>query len=120
MYTQDTQQARDWFAQKVAFTTGPFEVDAMLRRGEKITVVDVRFPTDYLKGHVPGAINLPKGKWHTLQGLRRDRPTVVYCYSQTCKLAAEAAVEFAQNGYPVIEMDGGFDAWVANRLSIQT
>lgn len=119
MYAQDPQQARDYFAQKVAFTTGPFELDAMLKRGERITVVDVRAPSDYALGHVPGAINLPKGKWHTLRGLARDRTSVVYCYSQTCRLAAEAAVEFAQNGYPVVEMEGGFDAWVRDGLAVQ-
>lgn len=120
MYTQDTQLAREWFSQKLAFTTGPYEVDAMIQRGDAVTIVDTRLPSDYAKGHVPGAINLPKGKWHTLAGLKRDRTTVVYCYSQTCKLAAEAAVQFAASGYPVIEMEGGWEAWLANGLAVQS
>ena len=33
MYKQDTRQARDYFAQKVAFSTGPHQVDAILKRG---------------------------------------------------------------------------------------
>lgn len=120
MQTQDTKQARDFFAQKLAFTTGPFELDGMIKRGEDITILDVRLPSDYRQAHIPGAINLPKGKWHTLNGLSKARTTVIYCYNQQCKLAAEAAVELASNGYPVIEMEGGFDAWVAAELATES
>ena len=98
MQTQDTRQARDYFAQKLAFVTGPFELDGQIKRKEPITIVDVRLPSDYRAGHIPGAINLPQGKWHTLAGLTKDRTAVIYCYSQTCKLAAAAAVEFASAG----------------------
>lgn len=119
MLTQDTNLARDYFAQKLAFTTGPFELDGMIRRGERITILDVRLPSDFQKSHIPGAINLPKGKWHTLKGLNRDLTTVIYCYSQTCKLAAEAAVELASHGFPVVEMEGGFEAWKASGLPVE-
>jgi putative oxidoreductase len=73
MQIQDTRQARDYFAQKLAFVTGPFELDGQIKRKEPITVVDVRLPSDYRAGHIPGAINLPQGKWHTLAGLSKDR-----------------------------------------------
>ena len=120
MTTQNTQQARDYFAQKLAFVTGPHELDGQLKRQEPITIVDVRLPSDYRAGHIPGAINIPQGKWHTLSGLSKDRTAVVYCYSQTCKLAAAAAVEFASAGIPVVEMEGGFEAWVKNGLAVTT
>lgn len=119
MYAPTPEQARDFFAQKLAFVTGPFELDALVRRGEPVTIVDVRLPSDYAAGHVPGAINLPKGKWHTLAGVRRDRPAVLYCYSQTCKLAAAAAMELAAHGINVLEMEGGYPAWVEAGLPIE-
>jgi rhodanese-related sulfurtransferase len=119
MNTSTPEQARDYFAQKLAFITGPHELDGMLKRGEPVTIVDVRLPTDYAKGHIPGAINLPKGKWHTLNGVRRDRPAVVYCYSQTCKLAAAAAMEFASHGINVLEMEGGYPAWTDLGLPVE-
>jgi rhodanese-related sulfurtransferase len=119
MNPQDTRQARDYFAQKLAFLTGPYELQGQLSRNEPVTVVDVRLPSDFNAGHIPGAINLPQGKWHTLAGLDKSRTAVVYCYSQTCKLAAAAAVEFASAGIPVVEMEGGFEAWVKNRLPVE-
>jgi rhodanese-related sulfurtransferase len=118
MLTQDTRQARDYFAQKLAYLTGPFELDGQIKRNEPITIVDVRLPSDFAAGHIAGAINLPQGKWHTLKGLTKDRTTVIYCYSQTCKLAAAAAVEFASAGLPVIEMEGGYEAWVKSGLPV--
>jgi rhodanese-related sulfurtransferase len=119
MFGQDPLQAREYFAQKLLYTTGPHELAGQLRRKERITVVDVRRPEDYRAGHIPGAINLPQGRWHTHAGLSRDRTTVLYCYSQTCKLATAAAVEFASAGYPVVEMEGGFDAWQRSALEVE-
>lgn len=118
MQTQDPRQAREYFAQKLAYLTGPYELDGQIKRKEAITVVDVRLPSDFRAGHIPGAINLPQGKWHTLAGLTKDRPAVIYCYSQTCRLAAAAAVEFASAGIPVVEMEGGFEAWEKNSLPV--
>jgi len=119
MQTQDTVQARDYFAQRLAFTTGPFEVDGMMKRGEPITLLDVRLPSDYAQGHIPGALNLPKGKWHTLKGLTKDRMTVIYCYNQTCQRVVEAAVELASNGYPVLAMEGGVSTWEEYGLPVE-
>ena len=116
---QDTRQARDYFAQKLAFVTGPYELAGQLQRHEAITVVDVRLPTDFQAGHIPGAINLPQGKWHTLAGLSKDRTAVVYCYSQTCQLAVAAAVELASAGISVVEMEGGFEAWLRYELPVE-
>ncbi len=113
----DAEGARRFFAARMAYTTGPFELDGMLRRGEPLVVVDVRQPSDYRAAHIPGAVNLPNGKWHTAAGLSRDRLNVLYCYSQTCHLAAAAALELAALGYPVMEMEGGFEAWQAKGLA---
>ena len=110
----DIQKAREHFAAKQSFTTGPHELLGMIDRREDVVIVDVRFPTDYRKAHVPGAVNLPKGKWQNVAGLSKEKLNVLYCYNQTCHLAAEAAIELLAQGYRVVEMEGGFATWEAN------
>jgi len=113
----DPQKARAYFENKVAFTTGPVELSHILGT---VNVVDVREAEDYEKGHVPGAINLPKGTWENPRGLAKDKPNIVYCYTQQCHLAAHACIAFAAKGYPVMELEGGFEAWEQNELNVET
>jgi rhodanese-related sulfurtransferase len=117
--TYDFTQAQAFFRSKVGFTTGPHELTGILDRQEDVVVVDVRFPSDFRKAHVPGAVNLPKGKWHEAQGLSKEKLHILYCYNQTCHLAAEAAVELLARGYRVAEMEGGFATWEANGYPVQ-
>lgn len=120
MFDQDPRQAREFFAQRMLYTTGPCDLDGRIGRNERITVVDVRRPTHYREAHIPGAINLPQGRWHTLAGLSKDRLAVVYGYDQNCRLATAAAVEIASAGHAVMEMEGGFAAWRDAGLAVET
>ena len=117
--SHDAGRARAWFEDKLAFTTGPVELDRRLKSNENIVVVDVREPGDFAKGHVPGALNLPREKWDGLEGLNRDKTHIFYCYTQTCHLAAEACARFAARGYPVMELEGGFAAWKDADLDVE-
>jgi rhodanese-related sulfurtransferase len=116
----DPEKARQFFADKMAFTTGPVELARNAKQGADIVIVDVREAEDYKKGHIPGAVNLPRNKWSTREGLKKNALNVLYCYSHVCHLAATAAVEFAADGYSVMEMDGGFAAWKENDMEIQS
>jgi rhodanese-related sulfurtransferase len=114
------EQAKAYFEQKLAFTTGPVELSRWIKsREDNLVVVDVREEEDYRKGHIPGAINIPHEKWQNPQGLSRDKTNVVYCYTQQCHLAANACVQFASAGYPVMELDGGFETWKEHDLDIE-
>ena len=116
--TQDTTRAKEFFEAKMAFTTGPVELERMMKAGE-VNIVDVRAAEDYAEGHIPGAINLPKDRWSTLSGLRKDKTNVLYCYSMVCHLAATAAVEFSGKGYPVMELDGGWRWWKEDGFDVE-
>jgi rhodanese-related sulfurtransferase len=116
--TQDTARAKEFFEAKMAFTTGPVELERMMKTGE-VNIVDVRAAEDYAEGHIPGAINLPKDRWSTLSGLRKDKTNVLYCYSMVCHLAATAAVEFSGKGYPVMELDGGWRWWKEDGFDVE-
>ncbi len=111
-------KATQFFADKMAFTTGPVEISHQIEKGEDMAIIDVRERKDFKKGHVPGAISLPQEKWDSLAGLRRDAMNVVYCYAQNCHMGANAAMQFAAKGYSVLEMDGGFESWKKEGLQI--
>ncbi|HWQ90259.1 MAG TPA: rhodanese-like domain-containing protein [Clostridia bacterium] len=115
----DPEKARQFFADKLAFTTGPVELARNLKQAD-IVVIDVREAEDYQKGHIPGALNLPHDRWTSLDGLRKDALNVLYCYTQQCHLAATAALQFASKGFPVMELEGGFEAWKENDMEIET
>lgn len=116
---QDGQKAKEYFEGKIAFTTGPVELSRMLKAGN-VNVVDVREAEDYEKGHIPGAVNLPHTAWESRQGLTRDKINIVYCYTQQCHLAANACAAFAAKWYPVMELEGGFEAWKNQDMDIET
>ncbi len=112
--------AKAYFEDKLAFTTGPIELDRWIKAGEdNLVVVDVRDAEDFAKGHIPGAINVPKDQWQNPEGLSKDKTNVIYCYSQQCHLGANACVRFADQGYPVMELEGGFAVWKEDELEIE-
>jgi rhodanese-related sulfurtransferase len=115
-----TKKARKYFEAKLNFTTGPTELNDMIRRKENINIVDVRKTEDYAGGHIAGAVNLPEDKWYTFGGLSREKVNIVYCYSEVCHLAAAAAKYFAENHFPVMELEGGFEEWKHYNLPVET
>jgi rhodanese-related sulfurtransferase len=119
-HLHDPARARAYFEDKLAFTTGPVELNRWIKTGEdNLVVADVRAAEDFAKGHIPGAINVPKEKWDNLQGLDKNKTNVVYCYTQQCHLAANACARFAGKGYPVMELEGGFEAWKEHDLEVE-
>ena len=65
----DPEKARAYFETKMAFTTGPVELERAIKEADNVNVIDVRGSDDYEQGHIPGAFNLPKDKWETNAGL---------------------------------------------------
>lgn len=115
----DTRKAVEYFETKLEFSAGPMDLNEMIERGDSISIIDVRRPEDYRKGHIPGSVNLIKGRWDTFEGLSRDRPNIVLCYNQQCHLATRACKFFAEHGYPVMELEGGFEVWQKHSLPIE-
>lgn len=109
----DFAAAQEHFDARNAFTTGPHELLGFIDTKQDIVIVDVRYPTDFRKSHIPGAVSLPKGKWDKPAGLSKDKLNVLYCYNPQCHLASEAAAALVAQGYPVLEMEGGFSTWEA-------
>lgn len=110
-HTKNTQEAKTHFSNKIAYTMGPAELKEEMNN-QDIQIIDVRSNDAYLKSHIPNSTSIPYSDLKfRLGGLSKDKINVVYCYNQQCHLAARAALLLAENGYPVIEMEGGFKAW---------
>ncbi|MEV0893104.1 rhodanese-like domain-containing protein [Promicromonospora sp. NPDC050262] len=120
--SQDTSAAVAHFAGRLAFETDVSDVHAALAANSAFTLVDVRSPTSWDQGHIPGAVHLPGGKvrLRAEQTVDREKPVVVYCWGPACNGATRAALEFAKLGYEVKEMIGGFEYWVREGFAYET
>ena len=87
-------------------------------------VIDVREPGEYLAGHLPGSVNIPRGVLEFKIGdnaalANKDLPIVLYC--KTGGRAALAAVNLQRMGYgQVRSLSGGFDNWVSGGQKVET
>jgi len=99
-----------------------------LDRGEVDVVVDVREPNEWEQGHVPGAMNVPRGVLElradpespvTEPALSADKGArvVVYCLKAPGARSLFAAQTLGMMGYSnVAAMRGGFEEWRAEGL----
>ncbi len=83
---------------------------------EPLQVVDVRQPGEWEGGRVAQAVHMPLGKLTRMLGdLDRQRPVAVYCRSGYRSSIACSLLRAA--GFPeVMNVVGGFDAWLACKL----
>ncbi len=111
----DSASALAHFESAFRFETDCWDVhDAMTNGRADFVVLDVRSPTLYAQGHVPGAINLPHGKIieSTMNKYPAETVFVVYCAGPHCNGAHRGAVSLARLGRPVKLMIGGVTGWV--------
>jgi len=55
-------KAKQFFADKMAFTTGPVEISHQIEKGEDVAIIDVREAKDFKKGHVARGDQSSPGK----------------------------------------------------------
>jgi rhodanese-related sulfurtransferase len=120
MMVVSPNKAMEYFDAKLDFTIDPNGLNHLIEKHEQLNIIDVRDEETFRKGHLPGAINLPKDRWQSFEGLTHDKTNVIYCYSITCMLATRACREFAENGYPVMELIGGFEEWQRSKMQVET
>lgn len=83
------------------------------RAEEKLLLIDVMPPVQYLLGHLPGAVNVPMDYLHDVMHiLPKDRQIVVYCTSEDCELSEVAAERLELHDFEnVTQFKGGLIAW---------
>ena len=86
---------------------------AMATGNQDFVLLDVRSPDLYRRSHIPGAINLPRGKIikSKLSGWPKNTLFIVYCAGPHCNGANKAAIRLARLGRPVKELIGGMTGW---------
>ena len=83
-----------------------------LKEGDLL--VDVRTPGEYEAGHLEGAVNIDwmaEGFLQKFDTINRDRKVYVYC--KVGGRSAKAAHVLDSLGYDVVDLTGGWDAWIA-------
>jgi rhodanese-related sulfurtransferase len=89
------------------------EAVALRESRPDVVYLDVREPSEWVMGHVAGAVFLPRGQIESkIEALvSRERKIVVYC--ARANRSALAADTLQQLGYSdVYSLAGGFGAWV--------
>ena len=116
-------EAKLHFSRKLSFETDCWDVhDALSRGAQDFVLLDVRSPTLYTKGHVPGALNLPHGKITARKMEEWPDGTlfVTYCAGPHCNGADKGALRLAELGRPVKLMIGGVTGWLDGGFALAT
>jgi rhodanese-related sulfurtransferase len=119
----DHMTAVEHFAAKLRYETDVSDVHAALESGAAgFVLVDSRGPEAWAQGHLPDALHLPTAQIaaRAAQLIPAGTPVVTYCWGPGCNGATRAALAFAQLGYPVREMLGGYEYWVREGLPVHT
>jgi rhodanese-related sulfurtransferase len=110
------------FESQFAFETDCWDTHDALHRGAPgFILLDVRGPSLFDKGHIPGAVNLPHGKIIASRVSDYPKSTlfVTYCAGPHCNGAARAAARLARLGYPVKLMAGGITGWADEGFELE-
>ncbi|MDP1976710.1 rhodanese-like domain-containing protein [Undibacterium sp.] len=118
-----SQEAIAHFADSLRFETDCWDTHHAMSEGKAdFVLLDVRSPESYARGHVPGAINLLRGKIiaSKLASYPPDTLFVTYCAGPHCNGATKAAIRLAQLGRPVKIMIGGITGWLDEGFTLTT
>ena len=103
--------------------------ELQMRLDDSVLLIDIREPAEYQRGHIPGAVPLPRGllefEIHGLvdklgsEGPPEDCPIILYC--GTGGRSALATESLGKLGYRnVTSFDGGMVAWSQAGLPVST
>lgn len=98
---------------------------ASISQDSEWLILDARPQTQYVQGHIPGALPVPRGEMMQhlaeLQALlTADQPVVVYCGGRSCDDSLAVAMAIREQGlHQVGVFEGGMAAWSVAGLPVQ-
>jgi len=89
------------------------------RRG-LVTVLDVRPPEEFARGHVPGALNIPIEQLEKrMRELPKRREVVAYCRGPFCLMSYEAVELLRKKGLKARRLENGMPEWRIAGLPVE-
>jgi rhodanese-related sulfurtransferase len=92
----------------------PLPADELLTRADSglVTVLDVRPPEEFARGHIPGALNVPLEDLRSrLRSLPRNQEVIAYCRGPWCVLSYEAVRQLRGAGFKARRLQDGMPEW---------
>lgn len=116
-------EIRARYAERLRFETDCWDVHDALNGPEPgFVLLDVRGPALYARGHIDGAINLPRGKMTARKMAEWPEGTlfVVYCAGPHCNGTDKAALRLGELGCHVKVMIGGVTGWLDEGFTLKS
>ncbi|BAQ35110.1 rhodanese-like domain-containing protein [Dehalococcoides sp. THU3] len=84
-------------------------------------ILDVRTPSEYAQGHIPGAVNLDyyASFENSLFLLDKNKTYLVYCRSGNRSISA-AQLMLENSFTSIYNMQGGINVWISGGLQLET
>ncbi|MCY2946508.1 MAG: rhodanese-like domain-containing protein [Planctomycetota bacterium] len=95
------------------------ELDALIRQGQLVRLLDVRTPAEFGAAHVAQAINIPLDRVTPDEVKKSCGEGPLYIICQGGTRGAMAAEKLASSGWlEVVNIEGGTGAWIAAGLPV--
>lgn len=109
-YTTKFQNMADEARTKVQ-EVAPEQVADLMANGA--VALDIRDPDEHANGHIPGSVNLSRGKLEmNVEGILPELDTEILCYCNAYNRGALSAASLVDMGYTNAKfIGGGLNAW---------
>lgn len=109
------------FAAKLACETDASDVPRAQHEGRRFVLIDSRGDSAWGQGHVTGAVHMPTAQIaaRAIAEIPSGMPIVTHCRGPGCNGATRAALEFANLGFKVRGMIGGFESWTREGFPLE-
>lgn len=98
-------------------TVTPREAQALVKGG-LVDVIDVREPSEWQTGHVPGARLVPLGSYRADPDAANIKSPALFVCAKGGRSLAAAEIASSRGVAEVYSMDGGTNGWIAEGLEV--